>query len=152
MYTAEDFVRARKGFHARLYVAIALFAICIACLCVALTVRLRLFGMLSMLIGLWITYFFTATKMNPWRKYYLLLKDMKEGLERETQMRFVEISDQPRMLDGVAVYDFLVYEGDDEAEQRLYLWDADKPLPAYRKGQLLDIVSFGKYIKHVKAV
>ena len=56
------------------------------------------------------------------------------------------------MLDGVAVYDFMVYEGDDESEQRLFLWDADKPLPTYQKGQLLDIVSFGKYIKSVKAM
>ena len=152
MYTADDFVRAQKGFHTRLYIAIALLAATIACLCVALTLRLRLFGMISMLIGLWITYYFAATKMNPWRKYYLLLKDMKEGLERETQMRFWEISGEPRMLDGVAVYDFMVYEGDDEAEQRLFLWDADKPLPTYPKGQLLDIVSFGKYIKSVKAI
>ena len=82
MYTAEDFARAKKGFHARLYVVGDLLAVTIACLCVALTLRLRLFGMISMLIGLWITYYFAATKMNPWRKYYLLLKDMKEGLER----------------------------------------------------------------------
>ena len=152
MYTAEDFVRAQKGFHTRLYIAIALLAATIACLCVALTLRLRLFGILSMLIGLWITYYFAATKMNPWRKYYLLLKDMKAGLERGAQMRFLEISGGPRMLDGVAVYDFMVYEGDDESEQRLFLWDADKPLPTYQKGQLLDIVSFGKYIKSVKAM
>lgn len=37
MYTAEDFARAKKGFHARLYVVGALLAVTIACLCVALT-------------------------------------------------------------------------------------------------------------------
>lgn len=152
MYTAEDFYRAQKAFRLRLYISAALLAATLACLVVALTVRLRLFGMCAMLVGLWVTYFYAATQMNPWRRYYNLLKDMKAGLERESQMRFLEISGEPRMLDGVAVYDFVVYEGDDESEQRLFLWDADKPLPSYARGQLLDIVSFGKYIKSIKTL
>ena len=51
MYTAEDFARAKKGFHARLYVVGALLAVTIACLCVALTLRLRLFVSLFRRMG-----------------------------------------------------------------------------------------------------
>jgi len=152
MYTAEDYVRARKGFLLRLLVNIIILLAAAGLLALALTMRWRIATMVFFVAGIWAAYFYFSTQMNPWRRYYRLLCDIQQGMERTTRVRFVEVSPDARMGEGVEVHDFWTCEPDDEEQQILFMWDADKPLPSYRAGQMMDIVSSGKYIKSIQLV
>lgn len=153
MFTSNDYIRARKGFFFHLGVMALILVMMAAIFAVMLALRLRIVGSAVLLIGAWAAYFYGTMVFAPWKGYYRLVSDMHGGLSRTSEVLFVGVSKDSRVLDGVEVKDFIVCEDADKNVEMLYLWDADKPVPEeYTKGQKLRIESFGKYIKNIEVV
>lgn len=98
-------------------------------------------------VGAWICYYIIMNKMMPWFRYRRFLRDMDEGLSRVTDGWFVSLSESPRMADGVSVHDFVLRVGDEEEDERLFLWDDDKALPEINEGEPIHVVSFSNFVK-----
>jgi len=153
MFTSNDYFRARKGFFFHLGAMALILVGMAAVFAVMLSLRLRIVGSAVLLIGAWAAYFYGTMVFAPWKRYYRLMKDMHGGLSRTSEVLFVDVSKEERVLEGVAVKDFIVCEEMDESVEMLYLWDADKPVPKdYKKGQKLRIESYGNYIKNIEVV
>ena len=101
-----------------------------------------------------VLYYIISVKLVPWARYYAYQRDIAKGRFHETDCRFISFSDSTRMSDGVAFHDFVISleetDSDDEeerlAQQRLLLWDADKPKPDLAPGQKIFVRSFGNYV------
>ncbi|MBR0462822.1 MAG: hypothetical protein IJJ23_00330 [Clostridia bacterium] len=110
--------------------------------------------MAVLVVGGAVFYYVFVVKVLPWIRYALFQRDIQRGRYHEMDCRFVSVSDSTRMSDGVEFRDFVVSleaeDSEDEEErlnnQRLLLWDADKPVPEIRPGQNLHVRTFGNYV------
>ena len=71
---------------------------------------------------------------------------MRNGQRRHTECSFLHFAPETRMHDGVEVHEMIVTVGTGEEDERLYYWDADKPEPALREGEKIQVESFGNFI------
>ena len=155
LYTDDDMNKTAAELRKRIVLACLLLAVIIVgvvLFCGPLRNQTALLA--TMAVGNVILFYLIVVKVIPWLRYYLYQRDIKRGRSHEMDCRFVSISDQERISDGVAFRDFVVtlapVDPDDEderlAQQRLLLWDADKPEPKIEPGEWLHIRSFGNYI------
>lgn len=147
LYSDQDATRTKAAIRKSLIILCILIAITLAILITALVVRIQALAAIGTIIGAWLSYFYFSTQLLPWMKYNNFLRDMGEGLSRESDGWFVGYSDESRIVDGVAVHDFLMRVGDDEEDERLFLWDDDKALPQLAAGDKIHLTSFSNFIK-----
>ncbi len=86
------------------------------------------------------------------KKYYHLLKDMNEGLEKNITGAVESIDTSINVKDTLDFYLILLREDgveDDTPARKLY-FDASKKLPDYKEGARLEVCLFGNYIKNIK--
>ena len=146
MYSQSDITSNKNQFKLRLiYMGIALL-ITIAASTVLLIMRLEYPLMLAGAAGLCATYYIWITKAYPFYSYGRFLRDISEGLSRETVAHFISLTPETTMRDNVAVHVMMVRVGEAEEDERLFYFDHDKPLPAFEPGQTLTITSFGNYV------
>lgn len=146
LYTEQDFAATRKTLNHRLIALAGLLAATIGVTALFLTTRSRLGTIVTMVVGLWLSYAFLMIKLMPWFRYWRYQVDIREGLSRETDGVFVSCADSLRESDGVAFHEFIIRVGDTEEDERLFFWDDDKTLPPLTEGQEVHIRSFGNYI------
>ena len=149
LYKDEDYRVAKRGTILRFVGLAAILAATIAVMALFLTVwRNEILSMAACAVGASVLYFFLSMKALPWLRYWLYLSDIRKGREHEMDCRFVSMSEETRLSDGVAFHDFVVKleDTDEEDNERLLLWDDDKKAPPLKPDQRLHIRSFGNYI------
>jgi len=147
LYSPEDYARAFSERKKRLMGIWGLCALMIALFAASTVLRLRIPGLVVTVALACVSYFLYSIKVQPYLKYCKYLREMRDGLTRETDGRFGYISQDCRMVDGVEVCDFILHVGDGETDERLFLWDLDKPRPHLPEGQMLRVASHSNFIK-----
>jgi hypothetical protein len=86
--------------------------------------------------------------ISPVLSYRRHLHYVLDGRKREVRGTLKKIDNVPVMRDGVRFYPVTISAGDlkDEADDRLLYYDANKPLPGWREGQLLSVFAHDKTI------
>ena len=153
MYTDADLVRAEKQKKERLLCSFSVLAVALSMMTVGISMRNHALATYGAAAIACLFYAVLELKALPYARYASYVRDIKEGLSRETDAKFVRISDAPRMNNGVMFYDFFVRDGAevDEDNERLFYFDADKQLPTFQPGQQLHITSFGNYITGIES-
>lgn len=149
LYSEQDIENCKKSLKKRIVLSIAVLVVCLGVAITLLVLRQRIACLVAGALGMCLSYFFWCMVGLPWLKYNAYLRDMREGLSRETEADFISLADTPRYQDGVLFHEMIVKvetEEPDEDGERLFLWDADKPLPHLSAGQHLRIQSFGNHI------
>lgn len=146
MYTQQDFMNAQRGEKRVVWTLAILLAATLALTITLIALRIKWGAAAAAAVGGCLCYGFYSLKAKPYINYRRFLRDIREGLSRETDAWFVSLGGAPRTVDGVEVRDFLVRVGDEEEDERLFYWDEDKPLPRVEAGQKLHIVSYGNFV------
>ena len=125
LYSEEDIQNCKKTLRTRILLSLGVAALCLGGAIVFLLFRQRVGCLITAALGMCISYFFWCMTGLPWLKYNAYLRDMREGLRRETQADFVSIADTPRYQDGVLFHEMIVQvetkEPDDDGELLLSL-------------------------------
>ena len=154
LYKDEDYRATKRSALIRLGLVALILAATIALLVLFLTIwRNEILSMVVCAVGASLIFFCLSLKVMPWIRYWRYQADIRKGREHELDCRFVSLSDGTRMSDGVAFHDLIVTLDDAEGKdnQRLLLWDADKPAPDLKQDQRLHIRSFGNYVIALEA-
>ena len=147
MYSEQDFARAEVNFKKYLVAGLAVVGVGATATIVTLVFRMRYVMNVIAVLTACVSYGFITIKVMPHIRYRRFLNEMRNGMSRETDGWFVSFSDEPRMMDGIAVHDVIIRIGSEEEDERLFLWDDDKPFPAVRTDDAIHIVSYGNHIK-----
>ena len=157
MYTQQDYLRTSRSTKIRVWLGIALVAVFAAGVIVCTVLKLKTAQMAVAGVGFIVCWFVWDMKIVPWIRYNRFMKDLKGGQRRTTKCRFVDVSGETRLFDGVEVYDVTVSvkEDDDsvtdnDEDKRLFVLDADKTLPALEPGDGLCVTSFGNFITDIQ--
>ncbi len=161
LYEEKDYAVVKRSMLIRIAAAALVLLCVIALLVLFLTVwRSNLGAMISCGLGAAVFYYVLTVKVMPWVRYWMYLLDIRKGRAHEMDCRFVSMSDNERVSDGVVFHDFIVTLDDgteekdgEEAQEaeRLLLWDADKPAPGLTAGQPIHVRAFGNYIVALEA-
>ena len=95
-----------------------------------------------------LTIFFWSMKMTPPLSYRRHLKEIHQGLSRQTLGQVVQLSEDLTHREGIDFYALIINIGeeDDPEDERLFYWDAQKPRPDFAPGDRLEIISHGNDI------
>ncbi len=149
MYTDADLARAEQAKTRRLTLAFSVLFVAVAVLVVGLVLRMQPLATFGTAVFACLFYAVLELLAMPHVRYAKFLRDMREGLSRETDAEFMSMSEAPRMNNGVMFYDFCVRVGPEAEDERLFYFDADKPLPKYKEGERLHITSYGNFITDI---
>ncbi len=152
MYTEADFESAAKESGKRLFLIILLAAAFLALMIVFDILRIQPLAMASAAVGFCVCYFLSNFKVAPWVRYNRFMRELKTGTRKTQTSEFVMVSGETRLHDGVEVYEFITRVGPEEKDERLFYWDADKKLPDFKEGDMLEIVSFANFVTDIKAL
>ncbi|MDL2206025.1 hypothetical protein LJC33_03805 [Eubacteriales bacterium OttesenSCG-928-N13] len=150
MYTTQDINRALTERNKRIVLAAVMMALAILCIVIGALIRNKPLMMIGPSVFGCLFYFLWEFKAMPYARYARYLSDINTGLSHETEARFVSMSEQPRLNNGVMYYDFIVSVGSEPEDERLFYFDADKPKPSIPEGENLSITSFGNYITNLE--
>lgn len=150
LYSADDVTVAKGEQKKRLIAFFALCAVALAMLVFTLIWRFEIPGLAATALLSCVSFCFYSIKVSPYVKYNRFLREMSEGLSRETEGRFASISDSVRTVDGVEVSDFIVRVESDEMDERLFLWDVDKTCPEIQEGCAIRVTSHSNFVKSVE--
>ena len=157
MYTQQDYLHTGRSTKIRLWLGIALIAVFAAAVIVLTALKQKTAQMAVAGAGFIVCWFVWDMKIVPWIRYNRFMKDLKGGQRRRTNCRFVDVSQETRLFDGVEVFDVTVSvkEDDDsvtrnDEDKRLFVLDADKKLPALEPGDALCVTSFGNFITDIE--
>ena len=92
--------------------------------------------------------FFWSLKLTPLIYYRKFLREMNNGMTHEMVAEFVGISPDLATHDGVSAQVFEMSEGPKEKGEdlRTFYWDASKPLPEIKPGEMLRVTSHGGFV------
>ena len=151
MYTETDFQNAKKQTRVRVAGTIVLSVLFFALVLFLNRRRLQYAAMAVGAVGFMAVYFVCSFKVSPWVKYNRFLREMQNGQRRRAECEFLYFTPETRLHDGVEVHEMIVTVGAEEADERLYYWDADKPMPALQKGDRVAVESFGNFVVSLAA-
>lgn len=150
LYSDADQAQARSSAMAAIAVALGALALGIIGLVAALVLRARVPAMLSLSLGAMLAWFLYDLFAAPRIKYRTFLRDMAQGLSRETTGTLLSIADAPRIVEGIAVRDMLLrtdaVPGAHDDPNRLFYWDDAKSCASLAPGCHLTIVSYGRRV------
>lgn len=89
--------------------------------------------------------------LSPLRAYKHHIKDALYGRTRELKGFFKSIDSTPCLRDNVAFYPLILSEGDlnNEEDDRLFYFDAQKPFPPISVGDSITIISNDKRVAKI---
>ena len=92
--------------------------------------------------------------IRPVSAYATHVSSMLNGRRREVELPFESLSGDISLVDGVRFYALKVSDHDEKGKpcDRLFYYDAEKPLPDFREGDMLHIVYHDKGIISVAKV
>ena len=149
LYTEQDYIQIqnlKKKFWLKVFIAtIAYIAVVVACSILRVDWPGYVAG------GLWgiTVVFLWGMQGARIRRYFLFLKDIKEGLDKTITGSIASIDRSVTSRDLVDFYTIIFNDDDANPEspsRRLY-FDASKELPDFEAGQRLEISLFGNNIK-----
>lgn len=146
MYREDDYRKAASKMKTNLWIALLMLGVTIGAMCVGIGIRNKWLATISPVVGCWILYTWWSIKFLPWLRYNRFLGNMRNGKRRETDCYYMDASDEIRIVDGVQIHDFNASLDEAGEDVRLFYWDGDKPMPEFKKGQRLHIVSYGNFI------
>lgn len=154
LYTENDYNQInslRKNFWIKISIATAIF---IASIVVFAIVRIDWPGYVIAVLWSITVIFLWGMQGSRIRRYYLFLKDMKEGLDKSTtgQVVSVDSSITSRELVDFHTVIFNDDSANPESPSRKLYFDASKGLPEFKEGDKLSITLFGNNIKDFKIV
>ena len=102
---------------------------------------------LSLVLGAGII-FCEGLLLSPLRAYRRHLNNVLHGRTRTTTGAFKEMEEVAVDRDGVKYYPMMLSVGnmDDPEDDRLFYYDAQKPIPDWKSGDMLHIVSYDKFV------
>lgn len=151
LYSDEYLAGVKRGVLMRLCVMLALIAAVVGVLAAACVFRWQVAMYVIAGVGFASIMFLWSMKLTPWLRYWKFMNDMVNGQKRTVEVTFVYATPETRFFDGVEVHDFVTRVGDKEEDERLYVFDADKPLPDYKEGQKLKVTSYGNFVVGIEA-
>ena len=137
MYGESDYKQASRQATLRVVGALLLAAAFLAVMLVFNRMRLQAPTLATAAVGFVVVFFLL---------YNRFLREMRNGQRRHTECSFLHFAPETRMHDGVEVHEMIVTVGTGEEDERLYYWDVDKPEPALREGEKIQVESFGNFI------
>ena len=114
------------------------------------SMRNQFLSITTAVVGFVVSYFLWSFKVSPWVKYDRHLKEVKNGQKRATECEIKYFTPETRMMDGVEVNELIVTVGKEEEDERLYYWDADKPIPEVKEGDKVVVTSYGNFVVELK--
>ena len=144
MYGETDEIRAQAAWKRAVWIACVMGGAGLLITILGLVIRLKWLSTAALALGGCAAYGWTMLKVMPWSAYLKFLRDMKEGLKRETEGAFVSMDEETRLVDGICVHDLLLNADCDT--DLLFYWDDEKPRPALEPGRHLRLTSFGKFV------
>lgn len=92
--------------------------------------------------------------IKPLSAYATHVDNMLHGRRREVELPFASLSGDISLVDGVRYYALTVSDRDEKGKpcDRLFYYDAEKPLPDFREGDMLHIVYHNKEIASVAKI
>lgn len=150
MYGESDYKQASRQATVRVVCALLLAAAFLAIALVFNRMRLQAPTLATAAVGFVVVFFLWSFKVSPWTKYNRFLREMRNGQRRHTECSFLHFAPETRMHDGVEVHEMIVTVGTGEEDECLYYWDADKPEPALREGEKIQVESFGNFITAIE--
>lgn len=146
MYTEQDYIDAFRTRRLRVFAGIALICAFVVGAALATSYRLEILQMVIAGLGFIICYFIWNMKITPWIRYARFLKELRDGQHRTLDCRYVSLSGETRVVDGVEVRDLIVTVGNKEEDERLFLLDAEKEPEITTPGAEIRVVSYGNYV------
>ncbi len=149
LYTENDYIeinKLRKNFWLKIFtITIAYIASVVICS----IARIEIPGYLASVLWAIAVVYLWGMQGSKTRKYYLFLKDIKQGLEKTVTGSVESVSDSITSRDLVDFY--TVIFNDDDANptspsRKLY-FDVSKGIPNFINGERLKITLFGNNIK-----
>lgn len=146
MYTEQDFRDIQAQIKKRLLLLAIPTALLLAGIVVSLVFRIQaLTIVLTAVLGcMWI--FCYGLLLAPLRAYERHLDDVLHGITRTTTGAFKEMEEQVVDRDGVKYYPMMLNVGsmEDEADDRLFYYDANLPRPDWKPGEMLTVTAHDK--------
>lgn len=152
MYTENDFVSANKMMKKQLCISFGLLAAFLAAMIVGLCLRIKPLAIGAPLVGSWVFFTVWTIKTLPWIRYNRFMGEMKDGRRRISEFYYMDVADRVRIVDGVQIHDMNASVDPEGEDPRLFYWDDEKPLPAFEKGQLVRITSYGNFVTDIEAI
>lgn len=92
--------------------------------------------------------------IKPLSCYATHVDNMLHGRKREIELPFASLSSDISLVDGVRYYAMTASDFDEKGKpyERLFYFDAEKPLPSFEVGEMLHIVFHDKEIAEVTRV
>ena len=92
--------------------------------------------------------------IKPLSAYATHVDNMLHGRRREVELPFASFSGDISLVDGVRFYALTVSDHDEKGKpcDRLFYYDAEKPLPDFRDGDMLRVVYHDKGIISVAKI
>ena len=149
MYSEKDFEKSSREAGLRLALGIALICLFLGIVILFTVLKWQIPQLIAAGLGFIVCFFIWSLKIMPWLHYNKFMRELKSGRRRQTECEFIELSNETRMYDNVEVRDVLVTVGKAEEDQRLFILDADKQLPALESGDRIVITSFGNFITDI---
>jgi hypothetical protein len=149
LYTENDYNEIKqltKKFWMKILIATLIY---IAIIVVCSITRIDWLGYAASVVWGIFVVFSWGTQGARIRKYYLFLKDINEGLEKEITGSVKEIDSSITSRDLVDFYTVIFNDdaGDPESPSRKLYFDASKGLPDINPGDNLKLTLFGNNIK-----
>lgn len=146
MYTEQDYADICAQKSKRLIAVLIPVVLLLALLVYSLVIRSRLISVIATIaMGiLWIAgYGLFVKPVNDYRRHMDLVM---HGRVRTVTGAFKEMEEQITMREGVQYYALLLNVGrmDDEADDRLFYYDANLPRPEWEKGEMLTVTHHDK--------
>ncbi len=146
VYTEQDYADiCAQVKRRRLLIAIPAAAL-LAAVIVSFVFRIRWLTMaLSVLLGAGLI-FCHGLLVSPVTAYRRHLNDVLHGRTRTTTGAFKDMEDVAVMRDGVKYYPVMLSVGnmDDPEDDRLFYYDANLPLPDWKRGDMLTVTAHDK--------
>ncbi|MCH5286083.1 MAG: hypothetical protein J1E43_01560 [Christensenellaceae bacterium] len=92
--------------------------------------------------------------IKPLTAYATHVDNMLHGRKREVELPFASLSEDISLVDGVRYHALKVADKDEKGKpcDRLFYYDAEKPLPDFKEGDVLHIIYHDKEIASVVRV
>lgn len=153
MYTPQDYAEITAQKNKRLWLLLVPCALLLCALIYSLVIRLQwLTTVLTILLGM-VFIFCYCMFLAPVVAYQRHVEHALHGKVRQTTGGLKEIEETPVWRDGLEVIPLLININrmDNEEDDRLFYWDARRPLPEYILGQTVTLTSYDKLITNWQA-
>jgi hypothetical protein len=115
-------------------------------------VRLQWLTILLTILGGGLAIFCYGLFISPIVSYGRHLKNVLDGRKKEVTGRLTEIGSQSCIREGVEYYPITVNIGEkgDQADDRLFYYDAHKGIPPFEPGDMVTVTSHDKAVAEIR--